>query len=60
MKTAPSFAIQQLNQVFLSILTGWRYLSEVNTQLRPESTLAQVLRIDRFADQSILSDALMP
>jgi hypothetical protein len=57
-KTVVHSPTSKLNQVFLSILTGCRYLSEVNTQLRPESTLAQVLRIDRFADQSTLSDAL--
>lgn len=57
-KTVDHSPYSKLNQVFLSILTGCQYLSEVNTRLGLESTLAQLLRIDRFADQSTLSDAL--
>ena len=32
----------QLQQVVVSILTGCKYLSVVNTRLRPEQALAQV------------------
>jgi len=48
----------QLTQVFLSILTGCEYLSQVNTRLRPERKLAQVYRIDQFAHASTLSRSL--
>ena len=48
----------KLEQVILSLLTGCRYLAEVNTKLRPERKLAQVKRIDCFADQSTLSRSL--
>lgn len=48
----------QLTQIFLSILTGCEYLSEVNTRLRPERKFAQVYRIDRFAHASTLSRSL--
>ena len=48
----------KLEQVIISILTGCTYISVVNTKLRPERKLAQVKRIDRFAEQSTLSIAL--
>ncbi len=48
----------QLTQILLSILTGCPYLSVVNTRLRPERKLAQVYRIDGFANQSTLSRTL--
>jgi hypothetical protein len=48
----------QLTQILLSILTGCEYLSVVNTRLRPERKLAQLYRIDRFANQSTLSRTL--
>ena len=48
----------KLTQVVLSILTGCEFISVVNTKLRPEQELAQLYRIDRFADQSTLSRAL--
>jgi hypothetical protein len=47
-----------LDQVILSILTGCKTISEVNTKLRPERRFAQVKRIDCFADQSTLSRGL--
>lgn len=49
---------EKLIQVILSIMAGCAYISMVNTKLRPERKLAQVNRIDRFADQSTLSRAL--
>lgn len=49
---------QKLEQVLWSLLTGCEYLSEVNTKLRPERVLAQVKRIDQFAEQSTLAKAL--
>jgi hypothetical protein len=48
----------KLTQIVLSILSGCKYISEVNTKLRPERKLAQVKRIDQFAEQSTLSIAL--
>ena len=49
---------EKLEQTFVSILAGCEYVSMVNTKLRPERKLAQVKRIDRFADQSTLSRGL--
>ncbi|GJM41409.1 MAG: hypothetical protein DHS20C20_16910 [Ardenticatenaceae bacterium] len=48
----------KLDQVVLSMLTGCKTISEVNTKLRPERKLAQVKRIDGIADQSTLSRGL--
>lgn len=48
----------QLEQVVVSILTGCEYLSVVNTRLRSERVLAQVYRINGFANQSTLSRSL--
>lgn len=48
----------KLFQVVLSMLSGCVYISEVNTKLRPERILAQVNRIERFAEQSTLAIAL--
>ncbi len=48
----------KLDKVVLSILTGCRTISEAKTKLRPERKLAQVKRIDSFADQSTLSRRL--
>lgn len=49
---------QKLEQVMWSMLTGCQYIAEVNTKLRPERVLAQVKRIDHFAEQSTLATAL--
>lgn len=48
----------KLEQLILSMLTGCEHIAMVNTKLRPERILAQVKRIDRFAEQSTLSIAL--
>ena len=48
----------QLTQILLSILTGCEYLSVINTRLRPERKLAQLYRIEAFANQSTLSRTL--
>jgi hypothetical protein len=40
------------------MLTGCQYISVVNTKLRSERMLAQVKRIDHFAEQSTLAIAL--
>lgn len=50
--------VEKLEQTLVSILAGCKYISVVNTKLRPERKLAQVKRIDRFADQSTLSRGL--
>ena len=57
-KTGDFTLSEKLTQVILSILAGCQYISMVNTKLRPERRLAQVERIDRFADQSTLARAL--
>jgi hypothetical protein len=49
---------EKLEQVLISILADCPYLSLVNTKLGPEHQLAQVKRIERFADQSTLSRGL--
>jgi hypothetical protein len=49
---------EKLEQTLVSILAGCEYISMINTKLRPERKLAQVKRIDRFADQSTLSRGL--
>jgi len=48
----------QFQQVVASILTGCKYLSVINTRLRPEQALAQVYCNERFAHQSTLSRSL--
>ena len=58
MKTVDYSPPNKLKQVFLSILSGCEYLSEVNTRLTPDRTLAQVWQLERFADQSTLSRTL--
>lgn len=49
---------EKLEQVVWSILTGCEYISVVNTKLRPERMLAQVKRIETFAEQSTLANGL--
>ena len=49
---------EKLEQVVWGILTGCEYICQVNTKLRPERKLAQVKRIDHFAEQSTLALAL--
>lgn len=48
----------KLIQVFLSILSGCRTLTEVNVKLRSEVNLASVWNWERFAEQSTLSRTL--
>jgi hypothetical protein len=58
MKTVDYSPPNKLKQVFLSILSGCEYISEVNTRLTADRTLAKVWQLERFADQSTLSRAL--
>ena len=58
MKTVDYSPVEKLQQVMLSILSGCEYLSEVNTGLRPDKTLAQVWQLESFSDQSNLSRTL--
>ena len=58
MKTVRYPPTSKLQQVFLSILAGCEYLSEVNCRLKSEQALAQVWQLEHFADQSILSRTL--
>jgi hypothetical protein len=48
----------KLTQVILSILAGCEYISLVNAHLRSEQVVAQLYRIETFADQSTLSRTL--
>ena len=56
--TRDSTLSEKLEQVVWSMLTGCQYISVVNIRLRPERMLAQVKRIDHFAEQSTLALAL--
>ena len=58
MKTVRYSPWSKLQQVLLSILSGCEYLVEVSSYLKPECALAQVWRLERFADQSMLSRTL--
>ena len=58
MRTRDFSPADKLLQVMISILTGCKTLSEVNSRLRTEPHLAQVLGWQRFADQSSLSRTL--
>jgi hypothetical protein len=42
----------------LSILTGCETLTEFNTKVRPEQTLAKLYHLEQFSDQSNLSRML--
>ena len=54
MKTVRYSPTSKLEQVFLSILAGCEYLSEVNCRLKSEQALAQVWQLERFADQRMI------
>jgi hypothetical protein len=58
MKTVTYSPTSKLQQVFLSVLAGCEYISEINCRLQPERALAQVWQLERFADQSMLSRTL--
>jgi len=58
MKTVVYSPIDKLQQVLLSILSGCEYVSEVNTRLKPDRSLAKVWQHERFADQSTLARTL--
>jgi hypothetical protein len=58
MKTVTYSPASKLQQVLVSILSGCEYLSEVNTCLRPDHSLAQVWQLECFAEQSTLARAL--
>lgn len=50
--------VDKLIHVLISILAGCEYISEINTQLRPEATLAQVWPWCGFAEQSGIQKTL--
>jgi hypothetical protein len=58
MKKVRFSPVSKLQQVLLSILSGCEHISEVNTRLKPEVTLAQAWQLECFADQSGLSRTL--
>jgi len=58
MKSVDYTPTSKLSQVMVSMLAGCKYLSEVNTQLRPDTTLARVWQLEQFAEQSTLSRTL--
>ena len=57
-KTVTFTPQSKLLQILVSVLGGCRYLSEVNTRLRPDHGLAQAWGWERFAEQSTLSRSL--
>jgi hypothetical protein len=58
MKTVDYAPADKLQQVLLSILSGCEYVSEVNTCLKPDRSLAKVWGHEHFADQSTLARTL--
>ncbi len=58
MKTVRYSPTSKLQQVFLSILAGCEYISEVKCRLKSEHALARVWQLERFTDQSMLSRTL--
>jgi hypothetical protein len=58
MKTRDFSPADKLIQVFLSILAGCETLSEVNSRLKSEMSLASIWGWARFSDQSNLSRTL--
>lgn len=58
MKSVTYTPFDKLRQVWLSILSGCEYLSEINTRLKPDQTLAQVWHLSSFTDQSNVSRTL--
>lgn len=58
MKSVRYTPLDKLRQVWLSILSGCAYISEINTLLRPDTTLAQVWGHAIFTDQSNVSRTL--
>ena len=52
MKTVEYNPTSKLQQAFVGILAGCEYVSEVNTRLRPDLTLARVWQLDGFAEHS--------
>ncbi|MCP4567988.1 MAG: hypothetical protein GY841_10450 [FCB group bacterium] len=58
MKTVRYSPTSKLQQIFLSILAGCEYISEVNCRLKSEHALARVWQLERFTDQSMLSRTL--
>jgi hypothetical protein len=58
MKTVSYSPANKLQQVMVSMLSGCEYLSEINTCLKPDRTLAQAWQMESFSDQSNLSRTL--
>ena len=58
LKTVEHEPTAKLQDVLVSILSGCRAISQVNTRLRPELALAQAWGRGRFADQSMLARTL--
>jgi hypothetical protein len=58
MKSVTYTPLDKLRQGWLSILSGCEYISEINTLLRPDTTLAQVWNQSAFTDQSNVSRTL--
>jgi hypothetical protein len=58
MKSVRYTPFDKFRQVWLSILSGCKYISEINTLLRPDTTLAQVWGQAIFTDQSNVARTL--
>ena len=58
MKSVTYTPLDKLRQVWLSILSGCEYISEINTRLNPDTILAQIWHQSTFTDQSNVSRTL--
>jgi hypothetical protein len=58
MKTLDHSPTEKLQDVLVSILAGNTAISKINTQLRPDLTLACAWQRGRFAEQSTVADTL--
>ena len=58
MKSVDYTPLDKLRQAWLSILCGCEYISEINTKLKPDKTLARVWNQASFTEQSNLSRTL--
>lgn len=58
MKTVRHSPIDKIKDCLVSIIAGCEHISDINTKLKPELSLARVFGRDRFADQSLISETL--
>lgn len=58
MKTVRHSPIDKIKDCLVSIIAGCEHISDINTKLKPELSLARVFGRDKFADQSLVSETL--